>query len=183
MTDARVRQPDVSRRTRTALKHPILDPAGPSRGCRDPGEPGPRAGRLREAGTARRGRPPTTSAATCSAHGPPPRRPSPKWRASRSDSHCGSPRSRRSAASRAFTSRFFVRPDYRGRGIGKALLAAVARLAVEQGCGRLEWSVLELERRRDRLLPCSGRDRWTSGRSIGSMTRHPERLAATATQS
>jgi GNAT superfamily N-acetyltransferase len=37
----------------------------------------------------------------------------------------------------------FVKPAYRGRGIGKALLAAVARLAVEGGCGRLEWSVLD----------------------------------------
>jgi GNAT superfamily N-acetyltransferase len=36
----------------------------------------------------------------------------------------------------------FVRPEFRGRGIGKALLAAVARLAVERGGGRLEWSVL-----------------------------------------
>jgi GNAT superfamily N-acetyltransferase len=37
----------------------------------------------------------------------------------------------------------FVQPGYRGRGIGKALLAAVARQAVHQGCGRLEWSVLD----------------------------------------
>jgi GNAT superfamily N-acetyltransferase len=37
----------------------------------------------------------------------------------------------------------FVKPSYRGRGIGKALLAAVARQAVERGCGRLEWSVLD----------------------------------------
>src|SRR5262249_6609571 len=36
----------------------------------------------------------------------------------------------------------FVRPEFRGRGIGKALLASVARLALERGCGRLEWSVL-----------------------------------------
>jgi GNAT superfamily N-acetyltransferase len=36
----------------------------------------------------------------------------------------------------------FVRPEYRGRGHGKALMAAVARLAVERGCCRLEWSVL-----------------------------------------
>jgi GNAT superfamily N-acetyltransferase len=36
----------------------------------------------------------------------------------------------------------FVRPEHRGRGHGKALLAAVARQAVERGCGRLEWSVL-----------------------------------------
>jgi GNAT superfamily N-acetyltransferase len=37
----------------------------------------------------------------------------------------------------------FVRPEYRGRGHGKALLIAVARLAVERGCGRLEWAVLD----------------------------------------
>jgi GNAT superfamily N-acetyltransferase len=37
----------------------------------------------------------------------------------------------------------FVKPAYRGRGIGKGLLAAVARRAIERGCGRLEWSVLD----------------------------------------
>jgi GNAT superfamily N-acetyltransferase len=37
----------------------------------------------------------------------------------------------------------FVRPEHRGKGIGKALLASVARIAVERGCGRLEWSVLD----------------------------------------
>jgi GNAT superfamily N-acetyltransferase len=37
----------------------------------------------------------------------------------------------------------FVCPEYRGRGHGKALLAAVARLAVERGCGRVEWAVLD----------------------------------------
>jgi len=36
----------------------------------------------------------------------------------------------------------FVKPAYRGRGIGKGLLAAVARTAVLEGCARLEWSVL-----------------------------------------
>ena len=36
----------------------------------------------------------------------------------------------------------FVRPEYRGRGIGKALLASLARLGVERGCGRVEWAVL-----------------------------------------
>jgi GNAT superfamily N-acetyltransferase len=36
----------------------------------------------------------------------------------------------------------FVEPERRGRGHGKALLAALARTAVERGCGRLEWSVL-----------------------------------------
>jgi GNAT superfamily N-acetyltransferase len=37
----------------------------------------------------------------------------------------------------------FVKPVYRGRGIGKGLLASVAKRAVERGCGRLEWSVLD----------------------------------------
>ena len=37
----------------------------------------------------------------------------------------------------------FVRPELRGRGIGKALLARLAKLAVERRCGRLEWSVLD----------------------------------------
>ena len=37
----------------------------------------------------------------------------------------------------------FVEPAWRGRGIGKALLTAVARLAVQRGCGRFEWAVLD----------------------------------------
>ncbi|HWE40608.1 MAG TPA: GNAT family N-acetyltransferase [Isosphaeraceae bacterium] len=37
----------------------------------------------------------------------------------------------------------FVRPEHRGKGFGKALLACLARLAVERGCGRLEWAVLD----------------------------------------
>ena len=37
----------------------------------------------------------------------------------------------------------FVRPALRGHGYGKALLVELARLAVERGCGRLEWSVLD----------------------------------------
>jgi GNAT superfamily N-acetyltransferase len=37
----------------------------------------------------------------------------------------------------------FVLPEFRGQGIGKAILSKLAQLAVEQGCGRLEWSVLD----------------------------------------
>ena len=37
----------------------------------------------------------------------------------------------------------FVVPHRRGLGLGKRLLAALAGLAVERGCGRLEWSVLK----------------------------------------
>lgn len=37
----------------------------------------------------------------------------------------------------------FVLPENRGQGHGKALLRALARLALERGCGRLEWCVLD----------------------------------------
>ena len=37
----------------------------------------------------------------------------------------------------------YVTPHLRGQGIGKALLAHLARIAVDQGCPRLEWDVLE----------------------------------------
>lgn len=37
----------------------------------------------------------------------------------------------------------YVRPEYRGAGVGRGLLAHLARLAVERGCGRLEWWVLD----------------------------------------
>ncbi len=37
----------------------------------------------------------------------------------------------------------YVQPPSRGKGHGAALLQAVARLALERGCGRLEWSVLD----------------------------------------
>ena len=37
----------------------------------------------------------------------------------------------------------FVLPEHRGRGVGRALLVTLARLAVERGCGRFEWSVLD----------------------------------------
>ena len=40
----------------------------------------------------------------------------------------------------------FVLPEHRGQGIGRMLLAHLARLAVERGCGRLEWAVLDWNR-------------------------------------
>jgi len=36
----------------------------------------------------------------------------------------------------------YVRPEFRGRGVGRALLVRLARLASERGWGRVEWSVL-----------------------------------------
>lgn len=37
----------------------------------------------------------------------------------------------------------YVKPEYRGRGYGKAILKKIASIAVERGCGRLEWCCLD----------------------------------------
>ena len=37
----------------------------------------------------------------------------------------------------------YVRPSYRGKGYGKALLKELAHIAVIRGCGRLEWACLD----------------------------------------
>lgn len=38
---------------------------------------------------------------------------------------------------------FYVKPEFRGRGYGKAIFIEVARIAVERNCGRMEWSCLD----------------------------------------
>jgi GNAT superfamily N-acetyltransferase len=71
----------------------------------------------------------------------------------------------------------FVEPAHRGRGHGKALLRAVARLAVERRCGRLEWSVLNWNEpaiRFYRALGAAPMDEWSVYRLAG------EALAAAA---
>ncbi len=40
----------------------------------------------------------------------------------------------------------YVKPEYRGRGYGKAILKKLAAIAVERGCGRLEWWCLDWNR-------------------------------------
>jgi GNAT superfamily N-acetyltransferase len=37
----------------------------------------------------------------------------------------------------------YVRPEYRRKGYGKRLLGHLAKLAIERGCGRMEWAVLD----------------------------------------
>jgi len=64
----------------------------------------------------------------------------------------------------------YVRPEFRGQGCGAALLRHLARTALERGCGRLEWSVLDWNQRAidfyERLgaVPMSD---WTSYRVSG----------------
>jgi len=75
---------------------------------------------------------------------------------------CSSATTPPSAAAAAFTWRLFVEPAWRGRGYGKALLKAVARIAVERGCPRFEWAVLDWNTPAHRVLsqlrgPAAGR--------------------------
>ena len=42
-----------------------------------------------------------------------------------------------------FLEDLYVKPEFRGQGIGTALLRRVASIARERGCGRLEWEVLD----------------------------------------
>ncbi|MEO1614888.1 MAG: GNAT family N-acetyltransferase [Planctomycetota bacterium] len=37
----------------------------------------------------------------------------------------------------------YVRPEFRGLGIGKSMLRRLAEIAIERGCGRMEWAVLD----------------------------------------
>lgn len=64
----------------------------------------------------------------------------------------------------------FVKPHLRGRGIGRALLLEVARLANERRCGRLEWSVLDWNEPAIRFYEALGARRlteWTMCRLTG----------------
>ncbi len=72
----------------------------------------------------------------------------------------------------------FVRPEQRGRGIGRALLARLAAVAVERDCGRLEWAVLDWNESAIgfyRGLGAEPLDDWTTFRVTGAAL---ERLAA-----
>jgi GNAT superfamily N-acetyltransferase len=64
----------------------------------------------------------------------------------------------------------FVRPHARGQGAGLALLRYLARLAVEQGCGRFEWSVLDWNQPAIDFYRAAGArpmDQWTVYRMDG----------------
>ena len=73
----------------------------------------------------------------------------------------------------------FVFPEFRGLGIGRALLIHLARLAVARGCGRLEWSVLDWNEpaiRFYRGIGARAMDEWTQlrleGDALTDLARH-----------
>jgi GNAT superfamily N-acetyltransferase len=62
-----------------------------------------------------------------------------------------------------FLEDIFVREQFRGRGIGKALLASVARIAVQEDCYGVQWEVLNWNEKAIELYKSLGaefRDRW-----------------------
>ena len=64
----------------------------------------------------------------------------------------------------------FVEPRFRGLGIGRRLMVHLARLAVERGCGRFEWAVLDWNAPAIafyRSLGAVGMDGWTTQRVAG----------------
>ena len=72
----------------------------------------------------------------------------------------------------------FVVPEYRGRGYGTALLQHLASLAVERGCGRFEWSVLDWNEPAIgfyKKLGAKPMDAWTifrvTGDALGALAR------------
>jgi GNAT superfamily N-acetyltransferase len=74
----------------------------------------------------------------------------------------------------------FVLPEERGRGAGKALLRALARIAVARGCGRMEWTVLDWNTPSIRFYKRLGarlRKQWVLTRLTGPALRRLGRAA------
>ena len=76
----------------------------------------------------------------------------------------------------------FVIPEARGHGCGKALLRKLARIAMERGCARMEWAVLDWNTPAIEFYKSLGavaKDEWTIFRLSGDAI---ERLAASTSQ-
>jgi len=68
----------------------------------------------------------------------------------------------------------YIRPKYRGKGLGAALLKHLAHVAVERKCGRLEWSVLDWNQRAIDFYKSLGAvplSEWTMYRVTGDALR------------
>lgn len=68
----------------------------------------------------------------------------------------------------------YVIPEYRGKGVGRALLRFIARLAVERGCGRVEWWVLNWNpaRRFYERIGAKSMDEWVVYRLTGEKLKN-----------
>lgn len=69
----------------------------------------------------------------------------------------------------------FVKPEARGKGIGTAILKQLARIALERGCGRLEWYCLDWNKPGiDFYLSLGAEplDEWTTYRLTGDTLKH-----------
>ena len=65
---------------------------------------------------------------------------------------------------------FFVEPECRGKGYGKAMFQKVAQIAVERGCGRMEWCCLDWNQPSIdfyRAMAAEAMDGWTTYRLAG----------------
>ena len=65
----------------------------------------------------------------------------------------------------------FIIPEYRGKGYGKSLLKKLAKIALERGCGRLEWWCLDWNKSSIEFylsLAAQQMDEWTSYRITGN---------------
>jgi GNAT superfamily N-acetyltransferase len=75
----------------------------------------------------------------------------------------------------------FIKPEHRGRGYGKATLAHLARIALERGCGRMEWWCLDWNRPSIDFylsLGAESMDEWTvyrlSGDTLNTLAQEAE---------
>lgn len=69
----------------------------------------------------------------------------------------------------------YVKPEYRGKGLGKGLLKQLAKIAVERGCGRLEWSCLDWNKPSIDFylsLDATPMDEWTVYRLTGETLKN-----------
>ena len=69
----------------------------------------------------------------------------------------------------------FVLPEHRSKGYGKTMLRALARLALERGCGRLEWACLDWNQPSINFylsLHAKPMEEWTTYRLTGENLRH-----------
>jgi len=75
----------------------------------------------------------------------------------------------------------FVQPEFRGLGIGKALLKQVAAIAVEKGCPRLQWEVLDWNTPAIEFYRAMGAEFLDEWRNVRIIAEALERLAGVPT--